>query len=92
MSNMSENHYPKLMIMAALSLIAMYILMYAMVNSIGNVYNSLNEFYMAGLMTAPMVLTELIVMRAMYSNKQLNLLITAVSLIALIGFFLAIRQ
>ncbi len=92
MSNMSENHYPKLIIMAVLSFIAMYILMYAMVNSIGNVYNSLNEFYMAGLMTAPMVLIELIVMRVMYSNKQLNLLITAVSLIALIGFFLAIRQ
>jgi peptidoglycan biosynthesis protein MviN/MurJ (putative lipid II flippase) len=92
MSNMGENHYRHLLIMAALSFIAMYILMNSMVNIFGNVYNSLNEFYMAGLMTAPMVLIELVVMRTMYSNKQFNLLITVVSVVALIGFFLGIRQ
>jgi hypothetical protein len=43
--------------------------MYAMVNTIGSTYNNFNEFYMAGLMTAPMVLIELFVMRAMYQNK-----------------------
>jgi len=92
MSNMSENHYRHLIIMAILSFIAMYILMYSMVNTLGNVYNNFNQFYMAGLMTAPMVLIELIVMRAMYPNKRLNLLIIAISIIALLGFFLFIRQ
>ncbi|HEX2998031.1 MAG TPA: hypothetical protein VHP14_24615, partial [Anaerolineales bacterium] len=78
-SNMGEMHYPRLLIMAVLSFIAMYILMYAMVNVIGNVYNNFNQFYMAGLMTAPMVIIELIVMRSMYPNKRLNLLIIAIS-------------
>ena len=47
---------------------------------------------MAGLMTAPMVLIELFVMRAMYQDKRRNLLIIAISIIALLGFFLLIRQ
>lgn len=92
MSNMSENHYRHLAIMAVLSFISMYILMYSMVNTISNVYNNFNQFYMAGLMTAPMVLIELIVMKAMFQNKRLNLLIIAVSIAALLGFFLLIRQ
>jgi len=89
---MNENHYRHLVIMAVLSFVAMYILMYAMVNTIDNVYNNFNQFYMAGLMAAPMVIIELVVMRAMYPNKQLNLLIIAVSIIVLLGFFLFIRQ
>jgi len=92
MSNMNENHYRHLIIMAIFSFIAMYILMYSMVDTIGNVYNNFNQFYMAGLMAAPMVIIELVVMRAMYPDRWLNLLIIAVSIIALLGFFLFIRQ
>ena len=88
---MNENHYRHLLIMAVLSFISMYILMYAMVNTIGNVYNNFNQFYMAGLMTAPMILIELFVMRSMYQDKRRNALIIAASLIALLGFFLLIR-
>jgi uncharacterized protein (DUF305 family) len=89
---MNEDHYRHLLIMAVLSFISMYILMYAMVNAIGNVYNNFNQFYMAGLMTAPMVLIELFVMRAMYQDKRRNALIVAGSVIALLGFFLFVRQ
>lgn len=78
--------------MTAVSFISMYILMYAMVNVIGNVFLNFNQFYMAGLMTAPMVLIELTVMRAMYQNKRYNALIVATSTIALLVFFLLIRQ
>src|SRR5215216_1163836 len=91
MSDMSENHYRHLLIMAVLSFLSMYILMYTMVNTIGNVYNNFNQFYMAGLMTAPMVLIELGVMRAMYQNKRRNALIIAGSVIAALVFFLLIR-
>lgn len=89
---MNENHYLHLLIMGVLSFISMYILMYAMVNVIENVYFNLNELYMAGLMTAPMVLIELFVMRAMYQNKKLNVAIIAVSIICGIAFFIGIRQ
>jgi hypothetical protein len=89
--SMHNKHYWHLLIMAVLSFIAMYILMYAMVDRFANVYPSFNQFYMAGLMTAPMVIIELIVMRSMYMNMQFNIIIGAVSVLALIGFFLLIR-
>lgn len=91
MSNMSESHYRHLLIMAVLSFIAMYILMYAMVNTFGNVFNNFNQVYMAGLMTAPMVLLEMFVMSSMYQNKRLNILIIAGSVIVALIFFLLIR-
>ncbi len=58
-----NRHYVHLAIMIALSFISMYILMYAMVNRFANVYSNLNQFYMAGLMTAPIVVIELALMR-----------------------------
>jgi uncharacterized protein (DUF305 family) len=66
--------------------------MYAMVNAIGNVYLSLNQFYMAGLMTAPMVVIELALMGAMYRNRKWNALILAASVTAGLIAFVLIRQ
>jgi len=77
--------------MTVLSFISMFIFMYAMVDIFGNVYANVNQFYMAGLMTAPMVLIELAVMGSMYKNAKANIAIAAVSLLALAGFFAAIR-
>ena len=70
-----ENHYVRLAGMTVLSFISMYVLMYSMANTINDVYNSLNQFYMAGLMTAPMVIVELLLMAGMYKNKKLNTLL-----------------
>ena len=91
-SSMKENHYRHLLIMIVFSFVSMYFLMYAMVNTLGNVYNSFNQFYMAGLMTAPMVVIELVVMRGMYQNKSYNALIIAASVIVGLVFFILIRQ
>lgn len=90
--NMNENHYRKLLIMAILSFISMYILMYAMVNAFGNVFNSFNQFYMAGLMTAPMIVIELLIMGSMYKDKRKNAVIIAISVILGVLFFIFIRQ
>ena len=92
MSGDGHRHYRHLLIMAILSFIAMYILMYAMVNTLDDVYNNFNQLYMAGLMAAPMVLIELFVMRSMYQDKRLNTIIIAGSVIVGLVFFLLIRQ
>jgi hypothetical protein len=84
--------YRSLLIMTVLSFIAMYWLMYAMVDRLGNVYNNLNQVYMAGLMTGAMVLIELAVMRHMYTNRRLNLAVAASGTIALVACWLGIRQ
>lgn len=88
---MNHNSYTRLAAMTALSFASMYILMYAMVDSISSVYPNFNQFYMAGLMTAPMVIFELALMGMMYENKSLNLAIMAIAAIAVMGFFGLIR-
>lgn len=88
---MHKQAYLKLLYMALLSFASMYILMYAMVNQFANVYPNINQFYMAALMTMPMVLIEMIVMSSMYMDKNRNKLIIILSFIALVVFFLLIR-
>ena len=86
------NHYRNLLIMIVLSYISMYVLMYAMVDQLTNVYPNFNQIYMAGLMTAPMVMIEIAVMGSMYENKRLNVIILTISALAGVLFFVAIRQ
>lgn len=85
------SHYPRLVWMTVLSFAAMYVLMYAMVDRFANVYNNVNQIYMAGLMAAAMVLIELVVMGAMYRNRTLNAAIAAASVVAGLGFWAGIR-
>ncbi|MBE0682450.1 MAG: DUF305 domain-containing protein [Anaerolineales bacterium] len=91
-TSMHSNQYINLMVMALLSFISMYVLMYAMVNAFENVIPNINQFYMAGLMTAPMIIIELVLMGSMYMNKKVNYIIIVISSILLIAFFLLIRQ
>lgn len=87
-----KNMYVNLSIMAVLSFISMFVFMYMMVDSFGNVYPNLNQFYMAGLMTAPMILIEIFVMWSMYHNKKANLIIGGVSIVLLVLFSIFIRK
>ena len=90
--HMGQAHYRSLAVMGLLSFVAMYVLMYAMVDRLANVHNNLNQVYMAGLMASPMVAIEILLMRAMYGNKKLNGAILLGSVLLLAGFFLAIRK
>jgi uncharacterized protein (DUF305 family) len=91
-AQMTGGHYLRLLVMIVLSFAAMYALMYAMVDRFANVYNNVNQVYMAGLMAAAMAVIELAVMGAMYHNRKLNVAIVAASILALAAFWLGIRQ
>lgn len=82
--------YYRLAGMTGLSVISMYILMYAMVNSFDNVFNSVNQFYMASLMTAPMVFIELLLMGSMYPQTNLNLILAIAAAVLGCIFFVMI--
>jgi hypothetical protein len=84
--------YRRLATMVGLSFASMYILMYAMVDRVDNLYPNLNQLYMAALMTAPMLIIELLLMKEMYSNRKLNLLLVAAGVAALFSAFGLIRQ
>jgi uncharacterized protein (DUF305 family) len=90
--HMHHNHYTRLLVMAAVSFVAMYVLMYAMVDTVADVYNNLNQVYMAGLMASPMIVIELMLMTGMYQNKRLNAGLILASSVAGLICFVMIRQ
>ena len=87
-----QGHYGRVLLMTAVSFVAMFILMYAMVDRFANVYANFNQVYMAGLMAAPMVLIEMALMRSMYPNAKLNGVIILATLLVMILCWVFIRQ
>jgi uncharacterized protein (DUF305 family) len=91
--SMEKMRYRNFAIMIVLHFGAMYILMYAMVHNLAdNVYNSWNQFYMAGLMTASMGAIELSLMGSMYPNRKRNAALIVLSVASLVGLWTMIRQ
>lgn len=84
--------YVWLVAMALVSYCAMFVLMYAMVDTFANVYFNFNQAYMAGLMTAPMVIIEILLMRSMYPSKVVNYAILGASILVLGLFWAGIRE
>lgn len=86
------NSYGRLTVMFVLHLIAMYVLMYAMVDTFANIHHNYNQLYMAMLMAAPMVILELLLMKSMYPSAKLNSIVLVLGIGLLAGSFLFIRQ
>lgn len=89
---MPSRHYLQLGYMTVVMFVAMYLLMYAMVDRFENLYPNVNQFYMAGVMTAPMVVIELVVMREMYKNRAANIAVAILGVLAFAAFWVGIRQ
>jgi uncharacterized protein (DUF305 family) len=89
---MRDRHYGTLALMAAIHFVAMYVLMYAMVDSYQQVVPNNNTLYMAALMTSPMLLIEVLLMRGMYPDRGKNAVVILAGLVLLIGAFAAIRK
>lgn len=86
-----QGHYGRLLLMMALSFLSMYALMYAMVDQLANVYHNVNQFYMAGLMAAPMLLIELWLMSSMYPDRRRNLILAGVTVVFMLFCWWGIR-
>lgn len=91
MENMKSMKWSKLAVMAVVSFLAMYVLMYMMVDTYGNVYANLNQFYMVAVMVAAMMLIEVVVMTSMYERKT-KIITTGLSIVALVLFFFFLRS
>lgn len=87
--NHGKHAYPLFALNMLLSFVAMYFLMFTMVDTWGDFFNNLNMGYMALTMLAPMGILMLLLMRGMYPNRTLNALLYAgfvlVFILALIG-------
>lgn len=67
--------------MTGLSFIAMYFLMYSMINSVADLKLNVNNVWMAGSMAAAMIAIELVVMSEMYKNKAARFGLVALSVL-----------
>jgi uncharacterized protein (DUF305 family) len=81
----------KLAAMTLLSFVAMYFLMYSMVDTAGNIHLSVNQIWMAGSMAAAMVGIELLVMGEMYKNRNIRFALVGLSVLMTVVFVLFTR-
>ncbi len=84
--------YRRFAVMMVLSFALMFAFMYAMVDSLANVYPNLNQAYMAGLMVAPMAILELLLMGGMYPKKKWNVVIIGLAALFLLLCWVGIRE
>ena len=76
-----------------LSFVAMYGLMYAMVDKSAHAYNNVNQLYMAAMMVGAMLTLELVFMHGMYPKPGLNRTLLAIGVVVTIaGWFLVRYQ
>lgn len=80
-----------LIIMSVLHFLIMYGLMFSTVASVDHIYMSNQRLFMAGIMTAPMIVIEILLMGSMYQNKKVLYSLLAGSSIVFILFFTFIR-
>ena len=69
--------YRKLALAVSINAAIMFLLTYALIDTLDHFYPNLNRAYMAVMMVAPMVVIMLLVMSGMYANKRLNLALHA---------------
>lgn len=89
---MVGKHYTMLALNLAISLLIMYLAMFAMIWSSDEFFNNSNMLYMALVMWAPMGILMLLMMPMMYPNKKLNMVLLASFALFLILSFWAIRD
>ena len=78
--NHSLAMYKRFAVMAVAMFIAMYFIMYAMIDGLNNLIPNINNLYMTLLLVSAMLIIELLIMKGMYQNKKINWAVIAVSL------------
>ncbi|CAN5867320.1 DUF305 domain-containing protein [soil metagenome] len=90
-SHGDQTSYVSLLISLGVSFIAMFAIMYAMVDRRSHVYLNLSNVYMTGLMAGSMLPIMLVTMRGMFKNKKLNAVLWASGLAVLALFWALLR-
>lgn len=91
-SHSDSKAYIQLLLMAALHFPIMYAVMFAMVWTLDEIFHNINTAYMAGMMVAPMVLLMPLMMRTMYQNRRLNIVVYTLSAGLFLLLFVFMRE
>ncbi|MEO6113900.1 MAG: DUF305 domain-containing protein [Sphingomicrobium sp.] len=88
---MIRRHYTMFGLNMLVSTIIMYLVMFEMIRGWGEFVQNINFFYMALTMAMPMGALMLLMMRSMYADKRLNLILYIVLTVIFVGAFAAVR-
>ena len=90
--NHSLAMYKRFALMAVAMFVAMYFIMYAMIDGLQNLIPNINNLYMTLLMVSAMLIIEIWIMKGMYQNKKINRVIITFSLAIGIFSWFGIRE
>ena len=90
-AEMMRKHYVMFGLNMLVSTIIMYFVMFEMIRGWGEFIQNVNFFWMALTMAAPMGILMLAMMRGMYGNKRLNLILYAALGLIFVLAFAAVR-
>ena len=90
--NHSLAMYKRFALMAVAMFVAMYFIMYAMIDGLQNLIPNINNLYMTLLMVSAMLIIEIWIMKGMYQNKKINWAMITVSLAIGIFSWFGIRE
>ena len=90
--NHSLAMYKRFALMAVAMFVAMYFIMYAMIDGLQNLIPNINNLYMTLLMVSAMLVIEIWIMKGMYQNKKINWAVITVSLAIGIFSWFGIRE
>ena len=90
--NHSLAMYKRFAVMAVAMFVAMYFIMYAMIDGLNNLIPNINNLYMTLLMVSAMLVIELWIMKGMYQNKKINRVIITFSLAIGVFSWFGIRE
>ena len=88
---MMRRHYMMLGVNLLISLVIMYLSMFAMIWSLGEFVQNINFLYMALVMWAPMAIVMMLTMKSMFMNSRLNMVLYAAFAAAFLLSFWGIR-
>ena len=84
--------YITLLVSLVISYVVMFAIMFSRVNEWSNLFISLNQVYMTGLMISTMLIIMLLTMGSMFTNKTLNLVLLASGVALIFMFWTLIRN
>ena len=88
---MIGKNYRMLGISFVVMLILMYLIMFTMIYSLGEFIQNINFFYMAIMMATPMTVMMPMMMRSMYPDRKLNLIVYVGCALLFVLAFIGIR-
>jgi hypothetical protein len=89
--DMVRKNYLMLVVSSVVMLAIMYVVMFTMIYSLGEFIQNINFFYMAIMMATPMTVMMPLMMKSMYPDPKLNLIVYAGCALLFVLAFIGIR-